>query len=50
MQTGPGDVDYRSLIGLDFVIAQAQAYGEVLRVLPHDRDQHKSHVGQMAPR
>jgi hypothetical protein len=27
MQTGPGDVDYRSLLGLDYVITQAQAYG-----------------------
>ena len=27
MQNGPGDVDYRSLLGLDHVITQAQAYG-----------------------
>lgn len=29
MQTGPGDVDYRSLLGLDMVITQAQAYGAI---------------------
>jgi mannan endo-1,4-beta-mannosidase len=27
VQTGPGDVEYQSLLGLDYVITQAQAYG-----------------------
>jgi hypothetical protein len=27
VQTGPGDVDYRSLLGLDYVITLAQAHG-----------------------
>lgn len=30
VQDGPGDVDYRALLGLDFVIAEAQAQGLLL--------------------